>query len=75
MFRDAMQLSGLATFAELGVVIFFVVFVLVVLNVMFGMKKDAVNQLKNLPLHPGDAPMPGASDPHEATAPRSMDHV
>lgn len=75
MFRDAMQLSGLSGFAVAGLVLFFVVFVLVVLNVLFGMNRDTINQLKNLPLHPGDAPDPAAGQPHATTSSRSMDHV
>ena len=51
MFKEIVQNSaGLASFAELGLVIFLVTFTLVVLRALFGMSRAQIDELSHLPL-------------------------
>lgn len=50
MFKEIMQNSGLAGFAEVGLVIFLVTFVLIVVRAFFGMSQDEERNVSHLPL-------------------------
>lgn len=50
MFKEIMQNSGLAGFAEMGLLIFLVTFALVVLRAFFGMTPEEEHNVSHLPL-------------------------
>ena len=52
MEREVIDNADLAHFAEIGLVIFVIVFVLIILRVVF-MKKDYSDKMKNMPLDEG----------------------
>jgi cbb3-type cytochrome oxidase subunit 3 len=60
MIRDVMEEAGLEFFAEVGLIIFFVVFVLVTVRVLL-MRKDRIEHAKNLPLE-DDVPETAGDD-------------
>jgi len=52
MKREVVEHAGLTIFAEVGIILFFVAFVLVVVRV-FVMKKDKANEMAKIPLEDG----------------------
>lgn len=50
MIRDVMQTAGLEGFAEFGIVVFVLAFIMILTNAFFGMKKDDVERMRHLPL-------------------------
>ena len=53
MKREVMEAAGLAIFAEIGIIIFMVVFLALVLRVVFMSKHDA-DEMGRIPLEDGD---------------------
>lgn len=53
MEREVIDNADLAHFAEIGLVIFVAVFVLIIVRVVF-MKNDYSEKMKNIPLNDGD---------------------
>lgn len=54
MFKEIVQNSGLAGFAELGLVIFLVTFAMVVIRALFGLSPSQTYELSHLPLETED---------------------
>lgn len=52
MMRDVMQNAGLETFAELGILIFFVTFILVAMRTLLT-RNASYGELANLPMDEG----------------------
>lgn len=56
MIRDVMQSAQLTDFPELGILIFFCAFLMILLLANFGLSHTAREQLAGLPLQPDERP-------------------
>lgn len=57
MMRDVMQNAGLESFAEIGIMIFFITFMLVAIRTLLT-KKSKHEEMRHLPLEDDDAEVP-----------------
>lgn len=52
MRREIMEASGMEAFAEIGLILFLIAFILIVLRAVFA-KKDEIHHAEHLPLEDG----------------------